>query len=361
MVGQFAPGHSRHDDIGQQQVNGAGMSIGDQDCGRGVAGIEHGVSLALQVFAGETQHGDFVFDQQNGFAAWVDVVRLRPQVAPQPLLRSHCHPRQVNLERCSLAGLAVDPDVASALLDDAVDRGKAESRALRSFGAEKRFEDAALGLGIHSHAGVADGQHHVLAGFRRGVKTGITLVQRDIGGLNRELAAARHGVARIDRQIHDDLLDLAGIGFGRAQFAPRNHDQLDVFADQASQHFEVFRDHRVQIENLGSQHLLAAEGQELAGERGGAVGGIGNFLRGPAHRRIGADALQQKLAVAGDHHQQIVEVVGNAAGQAADGFHLLGLAKLLFQRAMLGHILGEQLEEDCVVFVANGASRKGAR
>ena len=135
------------------------------------------------------------------------------------------------------------------------------------------------------------------------------------------------------------------IWLGSARTAPssatRDHHQIDVLADQAGQQFEVFRDHGVQVKNFGSEHLLAAEGQELPGEGGGAVGGVGNFLGGPADSGLGADAIQQKLGVAGDDHQQIVEVVGNAAREAADGFHLLRLAELLFQSAMLGYVFGE--------------------
>ena len=48
--------------------------------------------------------------------------------------------------------------------------------------------------------------------------------------------------------------------------------------------------------------------------------------------------------------------MGDAAGQPAHGFHLLGLAQLLFQGAALGDVLGEQFEEDGVGFVAEGAS-----
>ena len=48
--------------------------------------------------------------------------------------------------------------------------------------------------------------------------------------------------------------------------------------------------------------------------------------------------------------------MGDAAGQAAHGFHLLGLAELLFQGAALGDVLGKQFEEDGVGFVAEGAS-----
>ena len=87
-------------------------------------------------------------------------------------------------------------------------------------------------------------------------------------------------------------------------------------------------------------------------------GGVGDFLCGATYGRIGADALQQELAVAGDDHQQIIEVVRNAAGEAADSFHFLGLTELLLERAMFGHILGKQFEERGVVFVTNGSSGK---
>jgi hypothetical protein len=40
---------------------------------------------------------------------------------------------------------------------------------------------------------------------------------------------------------------------------------------------------------------------------------------------IAINARFQELQVAGDHQQQIVEVMGNAARELADGFHFLGL------------------------------------
>jgi hypothetical protein len=47
----------------------------------------------------------------------------------------------------------------------------------------------------------------------------------------------------------------------------------------------------------------------------------------------------RRLCVAEDHAQQIVEVMGDAAGQRAEGFHLLRLAQLRFEVAALGDIL----------------------
>ena len=41
------------------------------------------------------------------------------------------------------------------------------------------------------------------------------------------------------------------------------------------------------------------------------------------------ELVQEQLAVSHDDHEEIVEVVRDAAGQPADGLHLLRLAELL--------------------------------
>ena len=48
---------------------------------------------------------------------------------------------------------------------------------------------------------------------------GIFFVEVDIGSLNRQPAAVRHGIASIDGEIHDHLLDLPGIGLDLAEIA----------------------------------------------------------------------------------------------------------------------------------------------
>ena len=71
----------------------------------------------------------------------------------------------------------------------------------------------------------------------------------------------RHGITRVYRQVHDDLLDLSGIGFHGADLRTRNHDQVDVFTNQAGQHFKAFCDYAVKVHNFGRKHLLTAECQ----------------------------------------------------------------------------------------------------
>ena len=91
-------------------------------------------------------------------------------------------------------------------------------------------------------------------------------------------------------------------------------------------------DNGVEVDDARLQHLLAAEGEKLARERGGAIGSAmmtSLCAAGVALR----EHVEQKLGVALDDHQEIVEVVSDATGEAADGFHFLRLAELIFSGA----------------------------
>ena len=56
-------------------------------------------------------------------------------------------------------------------------------------------------------------------------------------------------------------------------------EQVDILADQAPEHLEHARDGVVEVENLRGDGLLAGEGQKLAGEVGGALGGGSHFVQ----------------------------------------------------------------------------------
>ena len=84
-----------------------------------------------------------------------------------------------------------------------------------SFGGEERFEDAVLGLAVHAGAGIGNGQQYIAARFHHRMLLLFAFAHLGIAGLKDELAALGHGIARVDRQIHHHLFDLAGIGFHR--------------------------------------------------------------------------------------------------------------------------------------------------
>ena len=101
----------------------------------------------------------------------------------------------------------------------------------------------------------------------------IGVIEFGVGGFDHQFAAVGHGVARIHRQVHDDLFHLAGVGANDAQVRAGLQHQFDVFANQARQKLAHFFHDAVDVHHAGLKHLHAAEGEELASQRRGAIGG----------------------------------------------------------------------------------------
>src|SRR6202167_6613012 len=91
--------------------------------------------------------------------------------------------------------------------------------------------------------------------------------------------------------------------------------------------------------------LLTAEGQELAGERGSAIGSLLNGFGLGVEWIIGRKLIEENLGVAADDHEQIVEIVSDASGETTDRFHFLRLTELIFEDATLGDVFGDGFED----------------
>ena len=228
------------------------------------------------------------------------------------------------------ARLADHGDVAPVLPDYAVDHGQAQAGALvHLLGGEEGLEDLLAGLLVHALAGVAHRQHGIGRRLHIGVHQIGRLVQVRVGGLDAQAAALGHGVAGVGHQVKQHLLHLVLVRVHRAQGRFQGYAQLHVLADHPPDQALVGLHHLVEGERLKLAHLAAAEGQELAYQVSGLEGAFEHaFQVGP----VGAALVQVfhgQLGVADDHREDIVEVVGDAPGQVADGLHLLGLAQLL--------------------------------
>ena len=155
-------------------------------------------------------------------------------------------------------------------------------------------------------------------------------------GPDGQASAVRHGIARIDREIDDDLLELRQVHLHRPQIAAMHDLELDLFADQPPQQDGEIGQQLAEIEHLRAQRLPAREGQQLTHQRSGAIGillDLHDVGEGRIGRLVGAE---QEIRRHHDGRQHIVEVVRDAAGQLADGVHLLLLLDLVFQRPPLG-------------------------
>ena len=92
-----------------------------------------------------------------------------------------------------------------------------------------------------------------------------------------------------------------------------------------------------EVDGLGPERLPPRKRQELAGQSGAAFGGLAHAVHeAPAPRRVGLPI--QHLEAAGDHHQQIVEVVRHAPGELTDRLDLLGLPQALLDPGPFRHL-----------------------
>ncbi len=228
-------------------------------------------------------------------------------------------------------------DEAAGLLDDAVDGREAEPGSLADFlGREERLEDLVDDLGRYAGAGIGDIDAHVVGGRHAVVGQSRGFIRRDVGRLHGQLAAIRHRVAGVDREIDDHLFELRDVDLDRPEVAAVHEVELDLLADQAPQQHGQIGQGVAEVEHLRPQRLAARECEQLAHQRRGA-GRVLLDLHDVLERRIGRLVrVQQEVVRHHDGGQHVVEVVRDAAGELADHVHLLRLVDLVFQRPPLG-------------------------
>ena len=92
----------------------------------------------------------------------------------------------------------------------------------------------------------------------------------------------------------------------------------------------------------GCSGCLRANGEQMLDQLGAALGGIVDQARGALQLRLLLQARHQRLGIAGDHRQHVVEVVRDAAGQLADRVELLRLVQLPLGLARRGRVVIDQ-------------------
>ena len=138
------------------------------------------------------------------------------------------------------------------------------------------------------------------------------------------------------------MLELVEIDLHLPQVAPVDHVELDRLADQPAQQHLQFRQHVVELQRLGAQRLTARKGEQLPHQPGRPIGVLLD-LHDVLEGRVGRAVIgEQEIGIADDRGQHVVEVVRDAAGELADGLHLLALREVLLQGALLGGVEREE-------------------
>ena len=210
-------------------------------------------------------------------------------------------------------------------------------------GGKERFEnlpevigrDAGAGV-FHHQGGIVHLRHdHAAHGthIRRGNPT-----RRQRNPTAANLTLGEDGIAGIDHQVDDHLLQLAGVSPHRTQITIMGDGKLHLLPNQALEQGRNVLHHVRQLQNFWPQSLLTAEGQQLPRQAGCAVGIGANLLDIVIVAVTRGMAQQHQIAGTQDRGQHIVEIVRHPASQLAHGLHLGRLGDLALEPGFLGAV-----------------------
>ena len=178
-------------------------------------------------------------------------------------------------------------------------------------------------------------------------------------GRDAQRPAVGHRVARVDGEVHEDLLELPPVGDDGDHVALRADDELQLGAEQPLEHRPHAHDGLGDVDGRRRRGPLPGERQELRRQLRSATGRALDLLD-RVHARLALHLARQDAGVAGDDRHEVVEVVCDAAREAPERLEALGLAELLRQSLGLGHVADDQRGRgDLAVLVAHGERRDG--
>ena len=215
---------------------------------------------------------------------------------------------------------------------------------------KERLEEMRPYLLAHPYTGVRHRQHQVRSRQCARMSPGGVRADRLAVSLDEQAPAVGHGVAGVEGQIHEQLLDLTGVRLHRARPVVQRGLDLYVIAQEPLEHLERVGDLGIQIEAHRGNDLPAGKSQELACQRGRPLPCGRHLLQvEPGRvvaRQLGREVDLAHLHVAQDRREQVVEVVSDAARQPPDALHLLGLEKLFVEGATFRDVLDDTVIGD---------------
>ncbi len=132
-------------------------------------------------------------------------------------------------------------------------------------------------FGRDAGAAVTHSEHAVIGSRQDFAAQPRNLARFHSVGFDRQLAAtlwvlAQHRVARIDRQVDDDLFELTGIGTDRSHASTVTDRDANFLVHQPGQQRADIGDDVRQLQDLRAQGLLARKREQLTGQVSRTVG-----------------------------------------------------------------------------------------
>jgi hypothetical protein len=155
---------------------------------------------------------------------------------------------------------------------------------------------------------------------------------------NKDATAFGHGLAGIDDEVLDDLADLTSVGVGCPQLRIEIEVALDGCAVESEPgHFDD------QVGDIGGgEDWLATSGerQQLLSQGSGPLGCQPSLIK--AGRTAGGIVVDlHDREIANNDCEDVIEVMGNAAGEETDRLELGGAIKLSGDALLLSDIAND--------------------
>lgn len=155
----------------------------------------------------------------------------------------------------------------------------------------------------------------------------------DGGCFEGKRSAVIHCVASIHDEVKNDLGELTRIDsrIGAVFAAVQMTFNRNVFTEETQQRTLEICNERINFRDARSEWMFAAEGKQLSGQNRRAPGRIPDFADVLSDGAFHSDLIQKEIAITENRRKEIIEVVGDAAGQLAKGFHLLRTDELILE------------------------------
>ena len=158
------------------------------------------------------------------------------------------------------------------------------------------------------------------------------------------------GFGGVQQQVHDDLVDLRGVGLDGGYGGFEFEVQADVAGKGGAHNAADLQDGGRDTDGVQDKPAFTGVGQELARQIGGPFARLHQALQEGTQRAGGRRKVEAEAGVSHNAGEEIIEVMGDAAGQYSEAFQLLRFTKLLFNLFALGDIFDNS--EKIVPFVA---------
>jgi hypothetical protein len=140
-------------------------------------------------------------------------------------------------------------------------------------------------------------------------------------------------VAGVDHEIEQHLRELGGIDADVERFFAQFQHEFASAPDEPAEDGGVVADEGIKIDDRRMERLPAAEDEELLRQRSAlAAGGVdGVDLIEPGG--VAGEFGREDFAVAVDDGEEVIEIVGYAAGEAPDGVEALSVDESFLKAA----------------------------